>query len=114
MIFKCDLTQLLDEHELHHLMYAFEQIDRDGDGYIVLEEFLSLQSNKRDLNGLEFFTESNSIFGKTIFSLMDSSKRGVIAWSDFALFYTCKLVATKDKVKLVIYVSYCFKYFFKD
>lgn len=36
---------------------------------------------------------------KTHFNLMDSGQKGTVAWWDFALFYSCKLIATKNKVK---------------
>lgn len=33
---------------------------------------------------------------------MDTAQKGVVAWSDFALFYSCKLIAAKDKVSYFI------------
>jgi len=93
-----DLTRLLNQDEIHNLINAFEQIDRDKDGYIVLEEFLSFQSNKNISDGLELFVQYNHEIGRKIFSSMDSKQQGVVAWSDFSLFYSCKLIAVKDKV----------------
>jgi Ca2+-binding EF-hand superfamily protein len=79
-------------------MHAFEQIDRDKDGYIILEEFLSLKPNRTISNGLELFIQYNRDLGKQLFSLMDSRQKGVVTWGDFALFYSCKLIAVKDQV----------------
>ncbi len=90
-----DLTQLLNQDEIHYLIHVFEQIDRDNDGYIVLEEFLSFQSNK---NISDRFLQYNSDSKRKLFSLIDSTQKGVIAWSDFVWFYSCKLTALKDKV----------------
>jgi len=37
---------------------------------------------------------------------MDSKQQGVIAWSDFSLFYSCKLIAAKDKVNYLFYLIF--------
>ncbi|CAF1126597.1 unnamed protein product [Rotaria sordida] len=95
-----DLTQLLHQDELDNLIQAFEQIDTNKDGYIILEEYLSLKSNKIKSNDLELFIQHNHDLGKKYFSLMDSTQQGVVCWSDFALFYSCKLIAAKDKFEL--------------
>lgn len=93
------MTRLLNESELHYLIDAFEHIDRDKDGYIVLEEFLSFQTHRNTPEGLELFIQSNPDFGKRLFSLIDSSRKGALAWTDFALFYSCKLMVVKNQVK---------------
>jgi hypothetical protein len=43
---------------------------------------------------------------------MDSKQKGVVAWSDFALFYSCKLIAVKDKVMRFFSFSKTKKIFF--
>lgn len=93
--FQIDLTRLLNEDELHYLIDAFEHIDRDKDGYIVLEEFLS---NRNSHAGLELFIQYNADVGRRVFSLMDVSRKGVVTWTDFALFYSCKLMIVKNQV----------------
>jgi Ca2+-binding EF-hand superfamily protein len=86
----------LSQDEIHYLIHVFEQIDRDNDGYIVLEEFVSLQSNK---SISDRFLQYNSDSARKLFSLIDSTQKGAIAWSDFIWYYSCKLSALKDKVK---------------
>jgi hypothetical protein len=49
-------------------------------------------------DGLELFVQHNYDLAKRYFSLMDSRQKGVVAWSDFVLLYSCKLIAVKDKV----------------
>ncbi|CAF1236487.1 unnamed protein product [Adineta steineri] len=95
-----DLTRLLSHDELMHLMNAFDQIDRDRDGYIVLEEFLSLKANKTGSDGLESFIQHNQDLGKKYFSLMDPIQQGAVAWSDFIRLYSCKVIAAKDRIEL--------------
>jgi hypothetical protein len=41
--------------------------------------------------------------GRKLFSSMDLKQQGVVAWSDFSLFYSCKLIAVKDKVNYLFY-----------
>ncbi|CAF1277786.1 unnamed protein product [Rotaria magnacalcarata] len=95
-----DLTRLLDNDELNHLMQAFELIDTNQDGYITFEEFLSLQLNTTISADFHVFIQNNVALAKKYFSLMDSTQQGVIAWSDFALLYSCKIIAAKDKIEL--------------
>jgi len=45
---------------------------------------------------------------------MDSKQKGVIAWSDFALFYSCKLIAVKDKVMRFFHFQKKKIFFFED
>ncbi|UJR38359.1 hypothetical protein I4U23_031029 [Adineta vaga] len=97
----CDLTRLLHHEELLYLIHAFDQIDKNRDGYIILDEFLSLQTNKSIPDGLELFVQHNQELGKRYFSLMDSAQTGVVAWSDFVLLYSCKLISAKDKIELM-------------
>ena len=52
-------------------------------------------------DGLELFVQHNSDFGKKYFNLMDTAQNGVVAWSDFVLLYSCKLIAGKDKVNIL-------------
>ncbi|CAF2669786.1 unnamed protein product [Rotaria sp. Silwood2] len=95
-----DLTRLLNQDELNTVIQAFEQIDANKDGYIILEEYLSLKSNKRKSVDFELFIQRNHELGKKYFSLMDSTQQGIICWSDFALFYSCKFIAAKDQTEL--------------
>jgi len=95
------LTPLLTQDELDHLIDSFDRIDQDRDGYITLDEFLSLKPNQSHRNSLALFTQYNIDSSKKIFVVMDSAQKGVVPWSDFVLFYTCKLLATKDKVKFI-------------
>ncbi|CAF3348328.1 unnamed protein product [Rotaria socialis] len=95
-----DLTRLLNDDELNHLMQAFELIDTNQDGYITFEEFLSLQLNTTISADFHAFIQNNVALAKIYFSLMDSTQQGVIAWSDFALLYSCKIIAAKDKIEL--------------
>jgi hypothetical protein len=77
------------------------------DGYIILDEYLSLQSNKKLADGLELFIQHSYGLGKFYFGLMDSTQKGVVAWSDFVLFYSCKLIVAKTKVN-IFFVGICF------
>ncbi|CAF1315124.1 unnamed protein product [Adineta ricciae] len=95
-----DLTRLLNHDELLYLIHAFDQLDKNRDGYIILEEFLSFQSNKSIPEGLELFVQHNHETGRRYFALMDCGQRGVVAWSDFVLLYACKLICAKDKIEL--------------
>ncbi len=115
-LFKRDLTRLLKHDEILYLIHAYDLIDRNKgeknenlqiksifsllDGYIVLDEFLLLQYDKTMPDGLELFVQHNYDLAKRYFSLMDSRQKGVVAWSDFVLLYSCKLIAVKDKVNI--------------
>ena len=99
-------------------MHAFEQIDSNGgtnkfffssltmslglfslsDGYIILNEFLSLKSSKAMPDELNPFVQPNPEAGRLHFRLMDTAQQGAVAWSDFALLYSCKLIVAKNKV----------------
>ncbi|CAF3492489.1 unnamed protein product [Rotaria sp. Silwood1] len=95
-----DLTRLLNQDELDSLIQAFEQIDENKDGYIILDEYLSFKSNKTKSNDFELFIQRNHELGKKYFSLMDAKQQGVVCWADFALFYSCKFIAAKDQTEL--------------
>jgi hypothetical protein len=43
---------------------------------------------------------------------MDSLQKGVVTWSDFALFYSCKLIVVKDKVNHFLKYFHFFKTLF--
>jgi hypothetical protein len=44
---------------------------------------------------------------------MDTTQNGVVAWSDFVLFYSCKLIAAKDKVKIFPIEDFSKNFFLK-
>ena len=106
-------------------MHAFEHIDSDGgtnkfffcsmttsltfslsDGYIVLNEFLSLKSNKTMPDEWNLFVQPNREAGRLHFRLMDTAQQGIVAWSDFVRLYGCKLIVTRNRVSDVFNCSF--------
>lgn len=49
--------------------------------------------------GFEMFIQNNPELGRTFYRLMDTRNSGAISWSEFAAFYSCKLIVAKNKVK---------------
>jgi hypothetical protein len=110
---------LISTNELAYLMQAFDFIDRNGgektsvkrsrcerhvfflveDGFIILNEFLSFEPNKQFSSGFELFVQFNRDLGRIFFRAMDVNQEGAVGWSDFALFYSCKLIISKNKVR---------------
>jgi hypothetical protein len=43
---------------------------------------------------------------------MDSGQKGVVGWWDFALFYSCKLIARKNKVNILYKITFFILFFF--
>ena len=70
------------------------------DGYIVLDDFLTFCSKGKMTDSFNLFTQNNQDLEKLHFTLMDSRRKGAVAWSDFALFFSCKIIATKNKVNI--------------
>lgn len=68
------------------------------DGLIILDEYLSLDEESRLPSGFELFIQRNPELGKSYYRLMDTRNSGAISWSDFAAFYSCKLIVAKNKV----------------
>ena len=67
------------------------------DGYIIMENFLELCTSRKNMNHFDLFGRNEEI-QKQHFQLMDLKEKGTVSWSDFALFYSCKLIAAKNKV----------------
>jgi len=65
-----------------------------------MENFLEFCSNGRIVDSFNLFPPNNDDLGKSHFNLMDSRQEGAVAWWDFALFYSCKLIAQKNKVNI--------------
>ncbi|CAF0784245.1 unnamed protein product [Didymodactylos carnosus] len=99
---RSDLTRLLNHDELSHLISTFEDMDHDKDGYITLGEFLSRKRamTTTPTDSLDDFIRQNIDHDKLHFRIMDRSNTGVLAWSDFVLFYTAKLLAKKNKSEI--------------
>lgn len=58
-------------------------------------------------SGFNLFTQDNQDIEKLHFNLMDSRQKGVVPWSDFALFFSCKILASKNKVNIsYIFIDY--------
>lgn len=72
----------------------------DLDGLIILDEYLSIDENESLPSGFELFIQHNPELGRQYFRLMDTRQTGAISWSDFAVFYSCKLLVAKNKVML--------------
>ncbi|CAF3080573.1 unnamed protein product [Rotaria socialis] len=114
-----DLTRLLNQDEINYLISAFEKMDRDKNGYIVLDDFLTFCSKGKMTDSFNLFTQNNQDLEKLHFTLMDSRRKGAIGWSDFALFFSCKMIATKNKTQLTTQLTkkeliYAKGLFFKD
>ena len=69
------------------------------DGYIIMENFLELCTNRKGMDHLNLFTPSEEL-ERSHFRLMDLKEKGTVSWSDFALFYSCKLIAAKNRVNI--------------
>ena len=69
------------------------------DGFISMDDFLAYCSSGKMMDSFNLFTHDDHELEKKHFSLMDIKQQGAVAWSDFALFYSCKLIAAKNKVK---------------
>ena len=54
-----------------------------------------------EINFLIHIFGRNEEIQRQHFQLMDLKEKGTVSWSDFALFYSCKLIAAKNKVKNV-------------
>ncbi|CAF1154373.1 unnamed protein product [Rotaria sordida] len=100
-----DLTSLLTQEEVSYLISAFEKMDRNNDGYIILDEFVAFCSKKKIKDNVSLFPHNNEDMERLHFYLMDSRKKGAVAWSDFAHFYSCKLIAAKNKTELTTKLS---------
>ncbi|CAF1245647.1 unnamed protein product [Rotaria sp. Silwood1] len=95
-----DLTRLLTEEEVHYLISSFEKMDHNKDGYIMLNEFITFCSRRKTKDNVSLFPHDNEDLEKLHFNIMDSNQKGAVTWSDFAHFYTCKLIAAKNKTEL--------------
>ncbi|UJR07782.1 hypothetical protein I4U23_012064 [Adineta vaga] len=100
---KCeDLSQFLTEDEIHLLRSSFNEMDRDQDGFIILKDFLLFCFHTKTMNSLI----SHDIFLlKSHFNIMDIQRKDRVAWLDYERFYTCKLIARKDRVELTTLLS---------
>lgn len=63
-----------------------------------MENFLELCSGGKVTDNFNLFNQKEEL-EKHHFILMDLKEKGVVGWSDFALFYSCKLIAAKNKVR---------------
>jgi hypothetical protein len=70
------------------------------DGFIIMEDFLAFCTSGKMTDSFSLFTQDSDELEKNHFSLMDTKQKGAVAWSDFALFYTCKIIASKNKVNI--------------
>ncbi len=115
---QADLTRLLTEDEMNYLIHVFDQIDVNKgsiekkntksreligcfinlDGYIIMDTFLEFCSGGKLIDNFNLFSQNEDL-EKKHFYLMDIQQKGAVAWSNFALFYSCKLIAAKNKVK---------------
>lgn len=82
------------------------------DGYIILENFLEFCSSGKIADNFNLFSSTDTDLEKLHFNLMDSRQTGAVAWWDFALFYSCKLIAAKSKVKYLFLIEISFIYLF--
>jgi hypothetical protein len=69
------------------------------DGYMILENFLEFCTSGLMSHSFNLFNKNNDDLEKAHFNLMDTKQKGTVAWVDFALFYSSKLIARKNKVK---------------
>jgi hypothetical protein len=81
-----------------------------------MENFLEFCSNIKIMNLMDvynLFTSNNEDLERLHFNLMDSRQKGAVAWCDFALFYSSKLIAAKNKVRKFYLdnIIYLFIYF---
>jgi hypothetical protein len=53
------------------------------------------------VDSFNLFPPNNDDLGKSHFNVMDFRQEGAVAWWDFALFYSCKLIAQKNKVNIL-------------
>lgn len=67
------------------------------DGYIILENYLEFCASGKIVDNFNIFSQ-NENKQRTHFQLMDSKGQGHINWSEFALFYTGKLLSNKNRV----------------
>jgi hypothetical protein len=77
-----------------------------------LEIFLEFCSNGRIADSFNLFLQNNRNLEKLHFNLMDSGQKGVVGWWDFALFYSCKLIARKNKVNILYKITFFILFFF--
>jgi hypothetical protein len=66
-----------------------------------MKDFLEFCSKGKMTEGWNLFTQSNLDLEKVYFNLMDSSQQGNVSWSEFLRFYSCKLIAAKNKVNVL-------------
>jgi Ca2+-binding EF-hand superfamily protein len=66
-----------------------------------MKDFLEFCSKGKMTKGLNLFAPSNLNLEKAHFNLMDSSQQGNVTWSEFLRFYSCKLIAAKNKVNVL-------------
>ncbi|CAF2954013.1 unnamed protein product [Rotaria sp. Silwood2] len=95
-----DLTRLLTQEEVNYLISSFEKMDQNKDGYIILNDFAVFCSKGKTKDYVNLFPHCNEDLEKLHFNIMDSRQKGAVTWSDFAHFYTCKLIAAKNKTEL--------------
>jgi hypothetical protein len=69
-----------------------------SDGLIMLHEYLTFEPNEAIDDKFGLFTFQDVHLRRIYFHLMDVRRTGAIAWSEFSLFYTCKLITLKNKV----------------
>jgi hypothetical protein len=63
-----------------------------------MDTFLEFCLSGKVMDNFDLFSQNKEL-EKKHFNLMDLQQKGTVAWSDFALFYSCKLIAAKNKVK---------------
>ena len=54
-----------------------------------------MDENCRLPEGFEMFIQNNPELGRTFYHLMDTRNSGAISWSEFAAFYSCKLIVAR-------------------
>jgi hypothetical protein len=63
-----------------------------------MESFLEFCSGEKSSDNFNLFSQDQEL-EKEHFNLMDLQQKGTVAWWGFALFYGCKLIAAKNRVK---------------
>ena len=84
------------------------------DGFIIMDEFLTFCASGKMTDSHNLFTNDDQELEKKHFTLMDIKQKGAVAWSDFALFYSSKLIAAKNKVIISYQNIFLFFFVFKD
>jgi hypothetical protein len=66
-----------------------------------MKNYLEFCSSGKIMDNFNLFNQNKDDLNKAYFNLMDSRQTGTVGWWDFALFYSCKLIAAKNKVNIL-------------